>query len=259
MNNCPKCNAPLPDMAEFCPHCMTQLIEKEYIAKPKIKKSKRIPIACACVSVILVIALIVSSCFYVYNKKHSPICTYDNFISAVSLASDRMEIDDLWDANNFLETHYFEEHKITQYNTDTYLGDANLSVFFYNEGEEVYAYFTDVSNDNFDEAESILKCITQAICNSYFKDIDEVFDNEIIYPKRTLSDPFDPFFTDLLSRTDKYNNDIKNGASISTKYIPMSPIESKEIVIFYYIVERNYQDETIYDLAVDIERLSNAQ
>lgn len=228
---------------------MTLLTEKEEIEKPKIKQ-KRNTLKIV-ISIILVVAIATGCTIFGINQKHKPICKYNDFVIATQLVSSKMNIDELWDTNSFINTHYFENQDIIQYNAKTNLGNSNLSVFFFNDGEEIYSYFTDVTQENFNSAESILKCITQSACNYYFSDIDQVFDNEAVYPKALLKEPFDSFFTDLLKRTDIYNSDIKNGTQITTKYIPMT---NNDLIVVFYIVERSNGDNTIYDLAIDIER-----
>lgn len=251
MKNCPNCDAPLHDEAEFCPHCMTQLSKKEKIESSKKPNNKKKKIIIAAMSLTLIIAIVIGVMFYVNSKKHEPICSYAQFLVGATAVSDRMNIDDLWEIPSFTDTHSFKKQKIIQYNGKTNVGNATLSLFFYNKGEEVYAYFSDVKPEEYSQAENILKCVTQTTCNYYFDDIDQVFDDETIYPKKTLEKPFDSFFTDLLNRTDDYNSFISNGGTITTKYIPM---ENNGIIIVFYVVERAENNETIYDLAIDIER-----
>lgn len=251
MKNCPNCNAPLHDEAGFCPHCMTQLIEKEKIESNKKPKNKKKKIIIATISLTLVIVVIIGVLFSVNSKKHEPICSYAQFLVGATAVSHRMNIDDLWEIPSFTDTHGFEKQNIIQYNGKTNVDGAVLSLFFYNEGEEIYAYFSDVKPKEYTNAENILKCVTQTTCNYYFDDIDQVFDDESIYPKKTLDMPFDSFFTDLLNRTDEYNKFIANNGTITTKYIPMA---NNDIIIVYYVVERTEGNETIYDLAIDIER-----
>lgn len=120
-----------------------------------------------------------------------------------------MGIDEIWNAKGLIDIAEFESEDVIQYTTDVNLNGAYLSVFFYNEGEEIYAYLCDVQEEDVGSAKEILKCVAQSACNYYFIDIDEVFDNEKLYPRKELDSPFEDYFTDFLSRTEDYNNAIK--------------------------------------------------
>ncbi len=252
MKNCPNCSAPLQENALFCPHCMTQLGEKQILEAPKVIKSKRKKVLSILLALIVVLSAFSCGTGLYYHKKHAPICTYEQFREAVPVISEKMKIDNLWEMDNFIDTHYFEEQKITQYSTDINIKNALLSVFFYNKGEQVLAYISDVNPNDFSKAETLLKCITQSVCNYYFTDIDKVFDDEKLYPKKTIEVPFDSFYTDLISRTEQYNSDIKNGTSITTKCITMS--DDTNITIAYFVTERNTNGSILYDLSLNIFR-----
>ncbi len=250
---CPKCHSPLQEGARFCPHCMTKLDEKQKIEKPKSKLGntrRKIAIAMIVLAVVAVIAVPIG--IFAYHQKHQPLCSYAQFQKAVPLVSERMQIDGLWESEGFKDIAYSEKEDVMQYSTDVHFGEGYLSVFFYNEGEAVYGYFCDVLPEDFDKAENILLCITQSVCNNYFTDIDEIFRNEKLYPKRTLDTPFESTFTDLLLRTEQYNAVLSAGGSISTKYIPM---ENDGTFVVFYVTERNEGGTVLYDLAVGIERL----
>jgi len=256
MNNvCPKCKAPLQENAQFCPHCMTVLVKKQKIQSPKRKIGFKKRIAVAVAAVLTVAALSVTGAVLFNNKseeKTSPICSVKQFKNAVAVAGEKNGTDKLFKADGFVDINTFPKENITQYTTDTYLDNAYLSVFFYNEGEEIYAYFCDVGQDDFDNAEKIMKCIVQSVCNNYFTDLDEVFDNEKLHPKSSLEEPFLSGFTDLLMRTEQYNNDIADGAKISSRCIK---ITDGKCYIYYTITEREMNGKTLYDLAVEIEKV----
>jgi len=251
-NKCPKCNAPLQENAQFCPHCMTVLAEKKSIEKPKRKIRSKKKVLLGAFAFILVTAIVISGVFITVNtRKHTPICSFEQFKAATPLVSERLEAEELWDSKGFIDVKSFKDENIIQYTTETQLDDAFLSVFFYNKGEEVYAYICDVAPEDFDNAEKLIKCIAISVCNNYFEDIDNVFDNEKVYPKETLEAPFRKGFTDLLRRTEQYNSDIETGARISTRYIEMS---DGDYLITYCITERVLNNETLYDLALEIEK-----
>lgn len=117
-----------------------------------------------------------------------------------------MGVDEIWNAKGLIDIAEFESEDVVQYTTDVNLNGAYLSVFFYNESEEIYAYICDVQEEDAESAKEILKCIVQSACNYYFTDIDNVFDNEKLYPRKELDSPFEDYFTNLLSRTEDYNN-----------------------------------------------------
>lgn len=251
-NVCPKCGAVLQENASFCLHCMTPLIQKQDIQKPKVPLSSKRKLIYIIISTVLALAIITASVFGISTAvKHSPICTFETFCEAVPLVSEKMGIDEIWDANGLTDIAESKKEDVIQYTTDINLNSAYLSIFFYNNGEEVYAYICDVQQEDVDGAKDILKCIVQSACNYYYTDIDDVFDNEKLYPKKELDSPFVDYFTDLLSRTEDYNNAIKNGEKISTKYISMT--DDDKIIIFY-VTERNGKNNTIYDLAITVQK-----
>lgn len=251
-NVCPKCGAMLQENASFCLHCMTPLIQKQDIQKPKAPLSSKRKIIYIIVSIVLALAIISASVFGISTAvEHSPICTFETFQEAVPIASKKMGIDEIWNAKGLIDIAEFESDDVIQYTTDVNLNGAYLSVFFYNEGEEIYAYLCDVQEEDVGSAKEILKCVAQSACNYYFIDIDEVFDNEKLYPRKELDSPFEDYFTDFLSRTEDYNNAIKNGDEISTEYIPMTDDNN---VITFYVTERNSKSDTIYDLAVTVQK-----
>ena len=231
---------------------MTPLIQKQDIQKPKAPLSSKRKIIYIIVSIVLALAIISASVFGISTAvEHSPICTFETFQEAVPIASKKMGIDEIWNAKGLIDIAEFESEDVTQYTTDVNLNGAYLSVFFYNEGEEIYAYLCDVQEEDVGSAKEILKCVAQSACNYYFIDIDEVFDNEKLYPRKELDSPFEDYFTDFLSRTEDYNNAIKNGDEISTEYIPMTDDNN---VITFYVTERNSKSQTIYDLAVTVQK-----
>ena len=231
---------------------MTPLIQKQDIQKPKAPLSSKRKIIYIIVSIVLALAIISASVFGISTAvEHSPICTFETFQEAVPIASKKMGIDEIWNAKGLIDIAEFESEDVIQYTTDVNLNGAYLSVFFYNEGEEIYAYLCDVQEEDVGSAKEILKCVAQSACNYYFIDIDEVFDNEKLYPRKELDSPFEDYFTDFLSRTEDYNNAIKNGDEISTEYIPMTDDNN---VITFYVTERNSKSQTIYDLAVTVQK-----
>ena len=251
-NRCPKCNAPLQENAQFCPHCMTVLAQKQVIENKKETIGGKKRIALICTALFLIASICASGIFAAsYKAKHAPICSVEQFKEAAPLVSERRNADASWIPEGLIDIKEFQEEKIVQYTTDTYIGNAFFSLFFYNKGEEVYAYICDIAPKDIDSAENLLKCVAIATCNNYFKDIDDVFDNEKVYPKSNLDTPFRKGFTDLLLRTDKYNEDIENGAEISTRYIEMT---DGEYHIIYCITERKLTNGTLYDLSVEVER-----
>lgn len=247
---CPKCGAELQEGARFCPHCMAQLDEKQNIEKPKAKltKSRKAKII---ITVLLAVVLIISGVTgaFLYNKKHSSLCTFEQFQAQTLLVSDKMGVNSLWDVDGFIDTHELKDENIIMYSTPLYLDGAEINLFFFNDGEEVYSYISDVKESDFESAQELCKCVAQSVCNYYFTDIDDVFENESIYPKKQIDEPFLTDFTDVLSRTKQYNADIASGAEITTKYIQMA---SDEFLINYYITQRSDSAQTLYDFTVQV-------
>lgn len=252
IRNCPNCHAPLQDEAHFCPHCMARLDQKQQIEKPIKPTSNHRSILKKILIIVIVFVLVVGTILtYVVINSHKPICSYAQFSEAAPLVSHTMEIDSLWNPSGFKDIRILSEQNCIQYSTDVYLNDAILSLFFYNKGEKVHAYLSDVKQEDLQDAEQILKCIVQSVCNYYFTDIDEVFDNETVYPKVPLETPFIPFFTDALNRTDSYNQSIDNGGQITSNYIVMSN-QNKDII--FCVTKRAENNSTLYDLSIQIER-----
>lgn len=96
-------------------------------------------------------------------------------------------------------------------------------------------------------------CIVQAVCNNYFSDLQDIFNDRTVYPFIESNSKFDTDFTDYLRLTDKYNKDIKNGAKFKSEYIDVY-CEAIKINIQYAQTERQYSNEALYDLAVTIEK-----
>ena len=254
---CPKCGAVLQENAGFCLYCMTQLTPKAKIDKPpKATSNKRKAAKIAiCISLALII-MTASITGGVIFKRQSPICTFARFETAAAVVSEQMGIEQLWDLNGFTDTNYFQDEDVMQYVTDVELGNAYLSVFFYNEGEEIYAYICDVEERYLSGAQDILKCIVQSTANYYYTDIDEIFENEQRYPRSELDTSFAVYFTDLLGRTEQYNESLQNGGDISTKYIVITDDELK-LKYIYYLTTRNEGTDTqttLYDLAVSVQK-----
>ena len=248
---CPHCGAALQPEAQFCPHCMAILSPKTELPAPKPPKRKKLRliawIAAAAVLLCTGAGLFVKQ----QMKRHTPLCSFAQFSATAKKASTQMVIDTLWDVNGFTDTHYNQKEDVRYYTTDTNLGDALFWLFFYHEGEEVYSYCCDITPDRLADAERLLKCVVQCVCNHYITDIDAVFDDETRYPKTTLDEPFEPSFTDLIDRTERYNAAIAAGTSISTRYIPMAT-ENEEVI--FAVVERKTGDTVLYDLSVEIRR-----
>lgn len=250
---CPKCHAPLQENAAFCPHCMTQLLPRQNVDKPPRIRNRRKRLAIAITALILAVAVLTAGIVGVISHiRHSPICDFATFEVTVPFVSARMGINDLWDVGGFTDTHSNPEKKLVRYNTDVYLGDAELSLFFYNKGEEIEAYISDISAEHYDEAESLLKCVVQSVENYFMSDIDAVFDDEDANPKKELDKPFDSYFTDFVNRTKQYDADVENGATFTTKWIVM---QCEKDGIVFLVLERDYGDTVLYDMAVEIARI----
>ncbi len=253
-NICPNCGAQLQEGARFCPHCMTSFEEKQHIGKPKAPITKRKKTMRAIICCLLAVAVIIgSSIGIVQYKKHSPICTFSTFTQAIPLTSERMGIDDLWDVNDFKDLMNYENGDTVRYGTKTHIDGINLSLFFYNKGERISAYITDVKSDDIDNCKKMLMCIVQAVCNNYFSDLKDIFNDRTVYPFIESNSKFDTDFTDYLRLTDKYNKDIKNGAKFKSEYIDVY-CKAIKINIQYAQTTRQYSNETLYDLSITIDK-----
>ncbi len=251
---CPRCGAQLQEGARFCPHCMTSFEEKQHISKPKAPISKRKNVMKALICCVLAVAVIIGGSIGIFQyKKHSPICTFSTFTQAILLTSERMGIDDLWDTDGFKNLMLYENDNTVRYGTKTHINGINLSLFFYNKGERISAYITDVKSDDIDNCKKMLMCIVQAVCNDYFSDLQDIFNDRTVYPFIESNSKFDTDFTDFLQLTDKYNEDISNGAKFKSEYID-AYYKAKKIYIQYAQTARQYSNEILYDLSVTIEK-----
>lgn len=246
---CPKCGASVQEGANFCLHCMTSFDNKQTIEKPSEKKPAIRRLLAIIIPIVAVAAIVIS--VVIYNVIHKPVCTFQQFSQTAVLASERMELTDLWDAGGFRETSYSKKDKAMQYVTQVNIDNAYLSMFFQNDGEYISAVFCDLQSEDLANAKKILMCITQSVCNYYFTDIEDVFNNEKVYPRDEYDKPFEEYFTDFLKRTDEYNKDIENGAKFSTDTVSMT--NHSEIIVLYTTC-RDYGDKVLYDLSVYIEK-----
>lgn len=253
MNNkfCPKCGMSIQENAKFCPHCMTSFEEKQHIDKPKSTQMKRKrtlkAILCCALAVII---LICGSIGIVNHKKHSPICTYSTFLEAIPKTSERLGLDDLWDVGEFKDVMGYNNKKTIRYTTKVNIDTVNFSLFFYNKGEEISAYISDVDSSNEEDCTKILISIVQAVCNNYFSDIGDFFTDRKTYPFRSSEKKYDTDFTDKLGLSENYENDIKSGATFKSEYITAQA--DKNIYIEYAKTTRVYNDKTLYDLSTTI-------
>lgn len=258
MNNiryCPKCGAQIQDGAAFCLHCMTPIVQKQHIQKPKTPVSKNRKIITAVICTVLAVCVAVGGITGAYfYKKNSPICTFQKFSAAVVKTSETMGIDDLWNAGGFKDVMSYDDENCERYSTKLNVGDASISLFFYDGGVRIGSYICDVSEDDVENCKKMLMCVAQAVCNNYFSDIDEVFNDRVTYPFRTLqtSPPFLKNYTDFLERTNQYNSDIKNGASFTSQYINISAFDKYDIN--YLQTQRKYADKTLYDLSLTVKK-----
>lgn len=253
-NRCPNCGAQLQEGAVFCPHCMTSFEEKQHIGKPKVPITKRKKVTKAIICCVIAVAVITAGSFgIVIQKKNSPICTFSTFTNAIVLTSERMGIDDLWDADGFKDLMLYKSKNVVRYGTKTHIDGINLSLFFYDKGKTISAYITDVKDSDKDNCKKMLMCIVQAVCNDYFSDIKDIFDNRTVYPFIEANAKFDTDFTDYLQLTNKYNKDIENGAKFKSEYID-AVFEDKKINVQYGETTRQYSNEVLYDLSVTIDK-----
>lgn len=269
-NVCPHCGALLQDEARFCPHCMTSFVEKTALPVPKPPRKKRtlllVLLGILVIGAVTVALLIfakptatvpvakeepVPSSTATSVSDHSPLCSFAQFYAAAPLVSEQMGISSLWDPDSLVDTRYSQKSNIRQYVATTTLEDTLFSVFFYNEGEEVYASVCDVTPEQYADAENLLKCVVQTVCNHYITDIDQVFSDEKRYPKTLLDEPFDSDITDLHDRTEAYTADLENGTKISTRYLLMQTSHEDVILVE---TKRETDGRVLYDLLVEIER-----
>lgn len=268
INKCPKCGAPLHENAQFCLHCMTSLDTKQTVKKEKAPRPKAARTAAVCIAV-AVLAAVVTVSVLLINQKHKketpsetvtraveviPICTPEEFLERVPIASGRLGVDGLWNINSFKDIRINPGENSVEYSADLTFEPGILSVIFENGGEFVSAIVWDVTEENIDAAKRLLICITDSVCNNYFTDIENVLFNDKQYPSVDLGKPFEEYFTDFVNRTELYNKNINDGVQISTDFTGMIDDGENKLNIYFYQTARTEGDRTIYDLAVYVEQ-----
>ena len=280
---CPVCGAAVQENALFCLHCMTSFDEKTKIPPPAQKKRGGVWAAVlGCVLVLLGVVI-----FFVLrnNPPADPaheagteqkqeqeqeqeqkqdgarvsLIDFDTFRTAVILTSERLDCDDFWDADGFLDVEYYKETNTERCTTDIFLSGARLDLFFRNGGDVITLILSDVPTDRLNEAKLLCSAVHAAVTNHY-SDIHKILTDDGTYHRFDAKDPYVDFFTDMTGRTERYAADLAAGTRFSTRYTLIDD-ENKtddDFTVFFE-TERESAGTKLYDLILRFDYYSNEE
>lgn len=244
---CPKCGAKLQQGAQFCPHCMTSFVTKSEIRKEKTRfSSKKIIIP---ILILLVLALGIVVFFITYKP---PIITFPEFKLAAQQANERLGCSEIWEPEGLKDTVTLTANgeRVTKYQTTINIDGTEGAFCLTDKKDEAYFVLCDVEQSELADANKLIILAADSIMNSY-SDMDEIVTDDKTYSFGEYLAPYEVQFTDTFDRTEQYENDITNGAKITSK--EKHGIIKKNILWMYLVTERNYGDKVLYDVAINFE------
>lgn len=177
------------------------------------------------------------------DEKAEIIVSYDTFLLQALMATSKLGYNELWNPMELVETHTIRD-EWNVYSCDVNIPDANLKIFFYNEGEEIVTVITDLTDETFSDGVCLYECIISGIINYTLTNYQQLMTDRDKYPMK-ISEEENSLLEEIgfpdtaASRTD-------NGTEMYTEYI-WSDIDDGSYLL-YELRTRTYNGKTYYDI-----------
>ncbi len=198
MKKCPFCGADIEESAVFCLYCMSSLSEKSDITSvPRRKKTAYVVIA-VCFVLFLIVgitgAALLSGSGESENVDVNPngnetasqkITSFEDFSLRAMVSSHKTDSATLWNPANFTLTHAGADSdgdKWKMYSAECYIENVNLRFDFCNDGEEIIARITSLTEDNFNDGVKIAEATVGAVYNYTFTNLSDILTDHDTYP-----------------------------------------------------------------------------
>ena len=290
---CPVCGAPVQENARFCLHCMTSFDNKTPVGAPEPRSKKRVLkwlVPALCVLLAGVAALV----FFIAGNKApeaaapqtkktaadeaaltgqtptaeqeattaeppvlpTPLNTYAEFLEAAALTQDRLGCAGLWDLNGFKQVMGNSTTEFIKYTAPVNLSGARLDLFYRNDAQVVTLILSDVAEADLDGAKLLCAAVHAAAMN-YYSDLPDMLKDEETYIRSDYDLPYEPFFAELVGRTERYEAQIASGARFTTRYLLIEDENETERFAVYYETKKEADGDVRYDLILRIDYFGN--
>lgn len=264
---CPYCSAELQENARFCLYCMESFQEKTQIPSPSARKRSRKIWLAILLAVVLTAAVIgvlavglqrdntqnvdaasptASNAVTTEKEEFFPINNCNDFYFDAISETERLAGQDLWNPSGLYLLNRTEQMEV--YSAPVYLPDAVFNIYFFDEGVEIFAAVTNLTEDALADGLRLSDCITAATYYGMgakvpsFKDIvlsDPVAAGDSYVEQLKIDDP-------TAQRTDE-------GTAASAKRTRLEPeagtwLNVPRQYLVYELRTRTYEGRTYYDI-----------
>jgi len=171
------------------------------------------------------------------------IVTFDDFCLRALMATAKLGCNEMWNPMDLVMTHSDDEWKT--YQTDINIPDANLRIFFYNDGVEVVTAITDLTEETLPDGIKLYECILSGVENYLYPDYNDFMTDGETYPFKVRND--DDTLLDVIGFEDTALKRVDPGTTPVRLY--KTSILSDNGKLFYYeLREREYGGTVYYDM-----------
>lgn len=196
---CPFCGAELQENARFCFFCMKQFNEKNRVPSPNYKKKRTLWI-CGAVIALAIVALTFWLLSQDDKKNHKDdnsiqessdeiIATFDDFQLRATYLTGKNGLSDLWEPDAFVMTHQAKDNEgdtWQTYATDLYIDDANMQVYFCEEGIQIITAITGLTDETMDSGLQLVDCAVSSVYNYSYTNLYDFLTDRDKYPAKEI-------------------------------------------------------------------------
>ena len=191
---CPKCGAQLQEKAQFCFYCMHVLTEKKKISSNKSSRRKWLLIATSVVILMITVGLLIAAFSLGTNKNYlheddKVISTFEDFQLRATYLTGKNGLSDLWNPDGFVNTHGGFDTDGDQwliYSTDVYIDNANLRMHFCEDGVNIIAALTGLTDETMESGLRLIECSVSSVYNYTFTNLNDMLTDRSKYPMKAI-------------------------------------------------------------------------
>lgn len=264
---CPYCGAELQENARFCLYCMESLQEKTQIpslpARKRIRKTwlailLAVVLTAAVIGVLVVglqhdntqdedaASIMESSAVPTEKKDFFPINNCNDFYFDAISETERLAGQDLWKPSGLYLLNRTEQMEV--YSAPVYVPDAAFNIYFFDEGVEIFAAVTNLTEDALADGLRLSDCITAATYYGMGAKVPS-FEDIVLSDSVAAGD----CYVEQLKIDDPAAQWMDEGTAASVKRTRLEPevstwLNIPQQYLVYELRTRTYKGSTYYDI-----------